>query len=263
MKCDSRAQFFRAAGLIGAVFCCFLLTLARVTTAAGPPGPAGFPGGIAISTVPPTPSSTPSVSPTFGDLRFLIEAQDAWDNIKFALPVVVAALLSVLGGVAVALGRYYLRQEFQSLRREIESKIDEKLTESQTRIQNRFQASQDQVDSKFESLRQELQRQFQRSETGIYYQAARARYTLALFAWQMERYYDAVSNGEIALHNIERAIELSASLGNGERMPKDAKTLRCHVLGDLAYYWADSFRRGHLQSEADKAIKYAHLLVGS
>lgn len=84
-----------------------------------------------------------------------------------------------------------------------------------------------------------------------------------MFAWQMERYCDAVSYGEIALHNIDRAIELGAFLGDDDGTPKDSKTRRCHVLGDLAFCCADSFHRRHSQSDTNKAIKHAQLLESS
>ena len=166
--------------------------------------------------------------------------EEVWGEVKYVLPL-VAGVITLIAGV----GTYYIRTESQNLQRAIEDKLD-----TQIKSQN-----------------EQFEKSFKEIEAKMDFQGAGIRYRLAVIAWKSKDFRDAIYQGTLALENADHAIKLFEALnerGNGEAKDLTAdRKYRCHILGDLAYYYAEEYKKTRQIGDGAEAMKLARDLLSA
>jgi hypothetical protein len=228
------------------------------TGATGAPGPAGPPGAAAP---PPVivgctgcPASTSGSSQsgiilTFSDLKGLVEAaarvEEVWGEFKFALPVLIGLI-----PVIATIGVFYVGITSKQVRRDIESKFEDQKKD----FNRQFAESEAKSNARVSA-----------SEAKMSFMGSSIIYRLALDAWSKRDFSEAIRQAAEALEYADDAIGIFESLA--KRGMGEAKDLtrnleyRCHVVGDLAYYYAESYQTRRQIDDAAGALQSARRML--
>ena len=189
---------------------------------------------------------------TLYDVRGLTEAaanvEEISDEFKFLLPLFVTLIAAAAGA-----GAFYVKTQSGNLERAVKDELANKVRE-QT---DRFAKS-------FNELEEKLTFDADLADAKLDFFGAGIRYRLALYAWRSQNYRDSVEQGEMALERADSAIRLFEEL----RKRKTAKPVelqsrleyRCHMVGDVAYYRAEEYRRAARVEDGGRALELARRL---
>jgi hypothetical protein len=180
----------------------------------------------------------------------LVEAaarvEEVWGEFKFALPVLIGLI-----PVIAAIGVFYVGTTSKQLRRDIESRFKDQKEE----FNRRFAESEAQSNARVTA-----------SEAKTTFMLSSVRYKFALEAWKKKEFSEAIVYAAGALVNADDAIGVFESLatrgmGEAKDLPRDLK-YRCHVVGDLAYYYAESYQTTRQIDAAARALQFARRMLG-